>query len=81
MTVKYRIKSRQTRSDSYEKQKALTKAEESELVRWITQLTAIGYAPGFQSVKEMAEEIRRQCAHQINDNGIECIYYLPVGKK
>ena len=74
-TIKHRVKNRLTCSDSHEKQKTLTKAEESELARWITQLTAIGYAPGFGSIKEMAEEIRRQRVRQINDNGIECVYY------
>ena len=55
--------------------------EESELTHWIIQLTAIGYAPEFGSVKEMVEEIRRQCVRQINDNEIECIYYPPLDRK
>ena len=46
-TVKHRFKGRPTRSDGHEIQKALSKVEKSELARWITNLTAIGYSPGF----------------------------------
>ena len=51
-TVKYHVKGRQTRRESHEKQQALTKAEESELARWIMQLTAIGYALGFHKYEK-----------------------------
>jgi frataxin-like iron-binding protein CyaY len=80
-TVKHRVKGRQTRSDGHEKQQALSKAEESELARWITQLTAIGYGPGFALVREMAEEIRRRRVREVNDESIERIYLRPLGKK
>lgn len=64
-TVKHHVKGRLRRCDSHEKQMILTKAEESELARWITQLAAIGYAPGYQSVREMTKETSVQ---QIYDN-------------
>ena len=80
-TVKYRVRGRQTRVQSHEHQQLLTPAEEDELVRWITQLTAIGYAPGFSLVREMAEEIRRQRIRPINDNGIERVSYRPIAKQ
>ena len=45
-TVKHRVRGRQTHVQSHEQQQILTTAEEDELVRWITQLTMISYAPG-----------------------------------
>ena len=47
-TVKHRVRCRQTHVQSHEQQQVLTTAEEDELVRWITQLTTISYAPGFR---------------------------------
>ena len=35
----------------------LSENEEKELVRWITRLTATGYAPRHITLREMAEEI------------------------
>lgn len=56
-TLKHRLKGRKTRVQSHEKQQVLTPTEENELARWITELTAIGYPPGFSLVREMAEEL------------------------
>ena len=36
----------------------LSHAEEKELVRWITRLTITGYHPRYDTLREMAEEIR-----------------------
>lgn len=79
--MKYRVRGRQTRVQSHEHQQLLSEAEELELVRWITQLIAIGYAPGFFFVKEMAEELGRQRVRSINDSGIELVSYPLIGKK
>jgi hypothetical protein len=79
--VKHRVRGRQTCVQSHQLQQLLTDAEEDELVRWITQLTSIGYAPGFSFVREMAEELRRQRIRPINDDGLERVSYLPIGKK
>ena len=37
----------------------LSNAEEKELAYWITTLTQHGYAPRYQTVQEMAENIRK----------------------
>ena len=79
-TVKHRVRGRQTRVKSHEKQQALTEAEESELLRWITQLTAIRYAPGFPQVRKIAEEIRQRRVREINDDGIERVYLPRLGQ-
>ena len=55
--------------------------EESELAHWITELTVIGYVSEFQSVKEMAKEIKRQHLCQINGDGIKRVYYPLLSKK
>src|SRR5438309_1672801 len=39
----------------------LTIVEEKELVRWITLLTATGYAPRHATLHEMAEYLRSRC--------------------
>jgi len=80
-TVKHRIRGRQSRVESHKHQQLLTEAEERELVRWITQLTAIGYAPGFSLVREMAEELQHQRVRSINNDGMELVSYPPIGKK
>ena len=80
-TVKHRVKGRQTRVQSHQHQQLLTPAEEDELVRWITQLAAIGYAPSFTLVREMAEELRRLRVREINNDGMERISYRAIGKQ
>jgi hypothetical protein len=80
-TVKHRVKGLQTRVQSHQHQQLLTEAEKDELVWWITQLTSIGYASDFSFVREMAEELRGQRIRPINDDGLERVSYLPIGKK
>src|SRR5579859_1806804 len=71
LTLKHQVHGRKTRVQSHEQQQILTPAEESELTRWITELTAIGYPPGFSLVREMGEELDKLHIQQINDNSIE----------
>jgi hypothetical protein len=78
-TVQAHMKGRQTRSDSHEDQKALTNIEESELVRWITQLTVAGFPPRHGTFKAMAEALRQRHIAKINEAGIELINYEPLG--
>jgi hypothetical protein len=80
-TLKHRVRGRKTRVQSHERQQILTPAEESELARWITQLTTIGYPPGFSLVREMAAEIQKLRVRQINDDSIEHISYPRIAKQ
>jgi hypothetical protein len=80
-SVKYGIRGRQTCIQSHGHQQVLSEAEEHELVQWITQLTAIGYAPGFSLIREMVEELHRQCVRSINNDDMERVAYTPIGKK
>ena len=45
------------RNKAHEKEQFLTNSEEQELVRWITQLMAIGYSPRHATVRDMAQWI------------------------
>ena len=54
-------------------------AEEKELVRWITHLTATGYSPHYAIMCEIAEEIRQRCVRNINDKFNIYIEYAPIG--
>ena len=56
-SLHHRINGRQTRLQINEERQALTPHEESELVRWITQLTMAGYPPRHSTLRAMAEEI------------------------
>ena len=80
-TVRHHVRGRQSRVQSHQHQQISMAVEEDELVRWITQLTAIGYAPGFAMLREMAEELRRQYVRSINADGIECVSYPSIGKQ
>ena len=63
-TLRHRVKGRQSRRQNLEQFQNLSSAEEEELVRWISKLTIIGYAPNHTLLQEMAEVIRRRRSHQ-----------------
>src|SRR5437762_12873562 len=65
---------------SQEDKQLLSHAEEKELVRWITRLTATGYSPRFPILRKMAEEIRRRRVRNINDKSSIYVEYTPIGK-
>ena len=48
------------RNKAHETEQLLSHAEEKELVRWITRLTITGYPPQYDTLREMAEEIRNR---------------------
>jgi len=57
-TLKHRVKGRVSRQQSRQPLQKLLPASETELLRWITELTIIGYSPSHMVVKEMVEIIR-----------------------
>ena len=71
---------RKPRNKAHESDQLLTEAEEKELVRWITRLTATGYAPRHATLREMAEEIRKRRVKQINSDDMILIKYDGIGK-
>ena len=78
-TVQFRMNGRKTRSESHEDQQPLSRIEELELVRWITELTKCGYPPRHATFKAMAEALRQRRVAQINEHGIELVSYQPLG--
>jgi len=73
-------KNMQPRNRAHEHDQNLTHAEEKELVRWIPCLTISGYHPRYQTLHEMAEEIRKQHVKNINDEGMELVHYDCIGR-
>ena len=73
-------KNMQARNLAHEPNQNLTHAEEKELVGWITCLTISGYPPHYKTLREMAEEIRKQSVKNINDEGMQLVEYEPIGK-
>jgi len=76
-----RIRGINSRAQAHESEQHLSSAEERELVKWITQLTIVGYPASHGLLREMAEEIRRQRIEPINELSIEHVQYRPLGKK
>ena len=79
-TVQYRIKGRKSRLESHEDEQALFPGEEAKLVRWITQLTVMGYPPRHATFRAMAEALRQRRVAQINEDSIERVHYSPLGE-
>jgi hypothetical protein len=69
------------RKKAHETEQLLSHAEEKELVRWITCLAITGYPPRYDTLREMAEEIRKRCVKNINENGLELVRYDDIGKQ
>jgi len=82
-TLYDRIKGKPPRNQSHEADQLLSHAEEKELVRWITRLTITGYPPRYQTLREMAEEIRTRRLRnaRVNEDGIELVHYDGIGKQ
>ena len=70
-----------SRAQGHESEQNLSLPEERELVKWVIQLTIIGYPASHGLVCEMAEVIRKRCVASINDSSIEYVSYKPLGKK
>ena len=60
-TLSRRLAGGNSRAEGKENQQNLTRAEEKALARWITQLTATGHPARHPFIREIAEEIRKQC--------------------
>src|SRR5947207_12054407 len=65
-TLRHRVKGRVSRQESRTGLQKLTPSQEEELVRWITQLTIIGYSPQYGLAREMAEAIRSRPSSSAN---------------
>jgi hypothetical protein len=57
-TVTQRVAGRASVAEARQKQQHLTGNQEKLLLKWIKQLTVSGYAPGYQLLREIADEIR-----------------------
>ena len=57
-TLYDRINGKPPRNKAHETE-LFSHAEEKELVQWNTRLTITGYPPRYQTLREMAEEIRK----------------------
>jgi hypothetical protein len=64
-TLTRRLNGGKSRAEAREEQQLLTKVEEKVLVKWITHLTATGHPARHAFIREMAEEIRKQCGSEI----------------
>jgi hypothetical protein len=78
-TLRHRVNGRQTRVESHEDQQILSEEEETELARWIRQLTRYGYPPKPYAVREMAEAIRARRLIRINDASVTNVSYDGIG--
>ena len=82
-TLYDRLDGKLPRNKAHETEQLLSHAEEKELVRWITRLTITGYPPRYDTLREMAEEIRKRCVKNINEDGLELVlrrYRQGVGR-
>jgi Tc5 transposase DNA-binding domain len=68
------------RDQAHEAEQLLSQAEEKELVRWITRLTITSYPPQYETLLEMAEEIRKRRVKNINEDGLQLVQYDDIGK-
>jgi DDE superfamily endonuclease/Tc5 transposase DNA-binding domain len=80
-TLRNRVAGGRSVQEAKETCQLLSEGEEKALARWITRLTATGYPPRHDLLREMAEEIRKQRLAKINDSSIENVYYPPLGKE
>jgi len=80
-TVRHRVNGRQTRVQSHEDQQLLSEEEETELARWIRQLTVQGYPPKPYAVREMAQAIQTRRVIGINDPSITHVAYDEIGEQ
>ena len=78
-TLLRRLKGEKPSTRAHEDQQQLSDAEEHVLLKWITKLTATGYPPMHNTIREMAEEIRKDRVESLNDNNIQLVEYPPLG--
>lgn len=80
-TLYHRAKGHVSRTQGQWEQRILSEEEETELVRWITKLTAAGYPPKHHAVGEMAESVQTRHVKAINDESIAYVSYQGIGKQ
>jgi DDE superfamily endonuclease/Tc5 transposase DNA-binding domain len=80
-TLYDRLNGKPPRNKAHETEQLLSHAEEKELVQWITRLTITGYPPRYDTLREMAEEIRKRRVKNINQDGLELVKYDDIGKQ
>jgi hypothetical protein len=76
-----RLDGKPPRNQAHEAEQLLSQAEEKELVRWITRLTITGYPLQYETLCEMAEEIRKRCVKNIDEDGLQLVQYDDIGKQ
>jgi hypothetical protein len=79
-TLSARANRRLPRNQAHEDEQILTNAEETELMRWITRLTLIGYPPKPDHVKEIAKSLRMRRIVGMNNPSITYVQYHKIGK-
>src|SRR5436190_11010320 len=80
-TLYDRMNGKPPSNKAHETEQLLSHPEEKELVRWITRLTITGYPPRYQTLREMAEEIRKRRVRNINGDGLQLVQYDDIGKQ
>ena len=75
-TLTYRYEGRQSRVVAHQNQQNLSESEELALTKWISTSTVIGTPPSYKTIREMADQIRQNRVHSINER----IFYPPLGK-
>jgi hypothetical protein len=67
-------------NQAHEQLMHLTKAEDKELVHWITTVTPCGYAPRYRTVRELAEIIRNRLVRSVNDENVQLVNYDEISR-
>ena len=80
-TLQHRVNGRKSRHEAYEHQQALTRNEEAALKHWILKLAANGFPARYQTVHQMAEEIRRHRIAEMNSMDVKHINIFPLSKE
>jgi hypothetical protein len=78
-TLGRRRKGGKSLAEAHESSQLLSAAEEKALTRWITRLTYSGYPATHAFIREMAEEIRQRRIRAINSDGMNLVFYPPIG--
>jgi len=79
-TLRGRINGTLPRNKAQEDLMHLTNEEETELAKWITTLTQRGYAPRYNTIRELAGIIRNRRVIGVNDDDIQLVNYNSIGK-
>ena len=79
-TLRLRVNGGLSLVESHESTQLLSVAEENALVLWCKRLSAAGFPPRHQLLKEMAWEILTCRVASINTNGMQLITHQPIGQ-